>query len=419
MLKNLSFLFLTSAILLYGCKSLLSPIEDDFKPSLSLDELSTPQTDLNATNGNSLEDKFRKEVEALIKTKEEDLSSYYENYLDSLKLKLKDSGSVKIKGYEDFLINILSDQIKNDTIYLANLVTKTETKGTPLSFQYTGLKNDNFYFEIECLKHNSLSELIYGGIDIEFVEGDQVRYQYFDLKKRDKIKGSFKVLNDNPVIFNVTKKGYTKSALKVKVKKTLGSNLIVERVIDSLEENQMMVKEISDTIYHLVDEKQYNLAPLLDITNPHKLKIPLVFDNLENLLGWGYWVGISKSDIDNYSQLYELIFDEPLKLFAKSELIKTSSKFTLPKTLNENLKIDFKNNSSDSISLNSTISYSFFKTDSLSKPLKGELRITNLSKLYDYMITLKTVGVNIVKSKVQEEETTYKLNEYINISVIR
>ncbi|MDG2108488.1 MAG: hypothetical protein P8J71_00910 [Flavobacteriaceae bacterium] len=419
MLKNLSFLFLTSAILLHGCKSLLSPIEDDFKPSLSLDELSTPQTDLNATNGNSLEDKFRKEVEALIKTKEEDLSSYYENYLDSLKLKLKDSGSVKIKGYEDFLINILSDQIKNDTIYLANLVTKTETKGTPLSFQYTGLKNDNFYFEIECLKHNSLSELIYGGIDIEFVEGDQVRYQYFDLKKRDKIKGSFKVLNDNPVIFNVTKKGYTKSALKVKVKKTLGSNLIVERVIDSLEENQMMVKEISDTIYHLVDEKQYNLAPLLDITNPHKLKIPLVIDNLENLLGWGYWVGISKSDIDNYSQLYELIFDEPLKLFAKSELIKTSSKFTLPKTTNENLKIDFKNNSNDNISLNSTISYSFFKTDSLSNPLKGELRITNLSKLYDYMITLKTVGVNIVKSKVQEEETTYKLNEYINISVIK
>ena len=419
MLKNLFILYLTFAALLYGCKSLLNPIENDFKPSLSLDELSAPQTDLNATNGNSLEDKFRKEVEALIKTKEEDLSSYYENYLDSLKLKLKDSGSIKIKGYEDFLVNILSDQIKDDTIYLANLVTKTETKGTPLSFQYTGLKNDNFYFEIECLKNNGLSELIFGGIDIEFVEGDQVRYQYFDLKKRDKIKGSFKVLNDNPVIFNVTKKGFTKSALKVKVKKTLGSNLIVERVIDSLEENQMVIKEVSDTIYHLVDEKQYNLAPLLDITNPHKLKIPLVIDNLENLLGWGYWVGISKSDIDSYSQLYELIFDEPLKLFAKSELIKTSSKFTLPKTLNENVKIDFKNNSNDSISLNSTISYSFFKTDSLSKPLKGELRITNLSKLYDYMITLKTVGVNIVKSKIQKEETTYKLNEYINISVIR
>ena len=419
MLKNHFFLFLIYVALLSGCKSILSPIEDDFKPSLSLDELSVPQTSLNTTNGNLLEDKFRQEVEALIKTKEEDLSSYYENYLDSLKLKLKDSGSIKIKGYEDFLVNILSDQIKNDTIYLANLVTKTETKGTPLSFQYTGLKNDNFYFEIECLKNNSLSELIFGGIDIEFVEGDQVRYKYFDLKKKDKVKGSFKVINDNPVIFNVTKKGYTKSALKVKVKKTLGSNLIVERVIDSLEENHLVIKEVSDTIYHLVDEKQYNLAPYLDITNPHKLKIPLVIDNLENLLGWGYWLGISKSDIDNYSQLYELIFDEPLKLFAKSELIKTSSKFILPKTLNENLKIDFKNNSNDNISLNSTISYSFFKSDSLSTSLKGELSITNNSKIYDYMITLKTVGVNIVKSKVEQQETSYDLNEFINISVVK
>ena len=200
MLKNHFFLFLIYVALLSGCKSILSPIEDDFKPSLSLDELSTPQTALNTTNGNSLEDKFRQEVEALIKTKEEDLSSYYENYLDSLKLKLKDSGSIKIKGYEDFLVNILSDQIKNDTIYLANLVTKTETKGTPLRFQYTGLKNDNFYFEIECLKNNSLSELIFGGIDIEFVEGDQVRYKYFDLKKKDKIKGSFKVINDLSLI---------------------------------------------------------------------------------------------------------------------------------------------------------------------------------------------------------------------------
>ena len=87
MLKNHFFLFLIYVALLSGCKSILSPIEDDFKPSSSLDELSVPQTSLNTTNGNLLEDKFRQEVEALIKTKEEDLSSYYENYLDSLKLK--------------------------------------------------------------------------------------------------------------------------------------------------------------------------------------------------------------------------------------------------------------------------------------------------------------------------------------------
>ena len=82
-------------------------------------------------------------------------------------------------------------------------------------------------------------------------------------------------------------------------------------------------------------------------------------------------------------------------------------------------RINFKNSSSDALSLNSTKTYSFFSSDSLSQDYKGELLITNKSKLYDYMITVKTVGVNVIKSKVEEEETTYTLNEYINISVVK
>jgi hypothetical protein len=35
------------------------------------------------------------------------------------------------------------------------------------------------------------------------------------------------------------------------------------------------------------------------------------------------------------------------------------------------------------------------------------------------MITLKMVGVNVVKSKVEQEETNYMLNEFINISVVK
>ena len=317
------------------------------------------------------------------------------------------------------MVDILSDQLKNDTVYLANLVTHTESKGTPLSFQYSALKNDKFYFEIECLKNNVLSELIYGGIDIEFIEGAEVRYQHYDLKKKDKIKGSFKVLDDNPVIFNITKKGFTKGALKVKVKKTLGSNLIVEKITDSLEETKMVVKQVADTIYHLVDEKQYTLAPQLDITNGHQLTMPLSVDDLDNLLGWGFWIGLNEKDIENYTKLFEQNSDDPLKLFAKSELTKVGLNLQLPYSLDENLIINFKNSSGDALSLNSTKTYSFFSSDSLSQDYKGELRITNKSKLYDYMITVKTVGVNVIKSKVEEEETTYTLNEYINISVVK
>mgnify|MGYP000167663529 CR=1 FL=1 len=65
-------------------------------------------------------------------------------YLDSLKQALADSGKVQIKGYEDFLIDLLSETTANDTIYLANLVTESNSKDVPLTFQYTALKNDKF-----------------------------------------------------------------------------------------------------------------------------------------------------------------------------------------------------------------------------------------------------------------------------------
>jgi hypothetical protein len=99
--------------------------------------------------------------------------------------------------------------------------------------------------------------------------------------------------------------------------------------------------------------------------------------------------------------------------------MKATSLFQLPHTLDENIVVDFQKKSNDISSLNSTETYSFFKSDSLSPDYKGELRITNQSKIYDYMVTVKTVGVNIVKSKVEVEETTYTLNEYFNISVLK
>jgi hypothetical protein len=176
---------------------------------------------------------------------------------------------------------------------------------------------------------------------------------------------------------------------------------------------------VADTIYHLVDEKQYTLAPQLDITNGHQLTMPLSVDDLDNLLGWGFWIGLNQKDIENYTKLFEQNPDDPLKLFAKSELTKVGLNVQLPYSLDENLIINFKNSSGDALSLNSTKTYSFFSSDSLSQDYKGELRITNKSKLYDYMITVKTVGVNVIKSKVEEEETTYTLNEYINISVVK
>ena len=411
----------TVLLLLLGCKSLVAVTdgEEISASSFSIDNISSPEVTKNNLDLELSDTKFKREAEALLKSEKKNLEDYYKNYLDSVRTKLLDSGTVKIKGYEDFLVDILSDEIKNDTVYLSNLYTETNNKGNPLSFQYDALQNDIFFFEIECMSLNGLSKLISGGVDIEFLEGDQTRFQHFNLSKKDKVSGSFKVIADNPVVFNIIKKGYSKASLKVNIKKILGTNLIVERTKDSIEEVRTVIREISDTLYHLIDDKQYTLAPQLDLTKGHEVEIPMIVNELDNVIGWGFWVGLNNLDSENYRKLSEIIAEEPLMLFAKTELTKTASRFSLPHSDVENLRVKFLNNSQDTLSLNSFDTYRFFKSDSLSNKSKGKLTIKNNSKLYDHLITLKSIAVNIKKSKIQEEQISYKRNEYITISLIK
>lgn len=420
MLKEIKISFIIFSFI-FGCKS-LSGISDTSEAStsaLSLASLSEPKKLSQNKSLNNIENEFNREAQLLINTQKEDLKLYYKNYLDSLRLKLQDSGSVRIKGYEEFLVNILSNQIKNDTIYLANLYTETKSKGDPLSFQYEALKNDVFFYEIECLRLNSLSELIYGGVDIEFIEGSEIRLQHNNLSKKDKLKGSFKVTKDNPVVFNIVKKGFTKASLKVNIKKVLGSNLIVEHKKDSIEETKLVMREVLDTIYQLIDEKQYTLAPQLDLTKDHQIEIPLIFDKVDNLIGWGFWIGLNKSDFENYKKLSDILTEEPLTLFAKTEITKSANKFSLPHSNDTNISLNFSNYSKDDPSLNSSSNFKFFISDSLEYMNTGKLKIKNKSKIYDYLITLKLVEVNIQKSKIQEEQKFYKFDEYINISILK
>ena len=416
--KNQIFLVLFSFLFTLGCKSLMNPAESESISPISLDELSTPRKVEPQNLLGSLAVEASKQAENLIKQKENNLASYYQNYLDSLKQALADSGKVQIKGYEDFLIDLLSETTANDTIYLANLVTESNSKDVPLTFQYTALKNDKFFFEIECLKSNSLSELIYDGVDIQFIEGSETRYEYSDLKKKDKIKGVFKVLEDNPVVLNINKKGFSRATLRVKVKKILGSNLIVEKLLDSIEETKMVVREVTDTVYHLIDDKQYFLSAQLDFSNSHEIIMPVIIKDLENVIGWAYWIGLD-DDINQYEELTKITFEDPLKLFAKTELLKLASEFHLPKVLSDNIDVNFSNSTRDYKSLNSNEFYSFFKSDSLSEPNKGRFDIVNVSKLYDLNVAVKVIAVNKELYKIEEEETTYKYNEYINISLLK
>jgi len=96
-----------------------------------------------------------------------------------------------------------------------------------------------------------------------------------------------------------------------------------------------------------------------------------------------------------------------------------ASEFHLPKVLSDNIDVNFSNSTRDYKSLNSNEFYSFFKSDSLSEPNKGRFDIVNVSKLYDLNVAVKVIAVNKELYKIEEEETTYKYNEYINISLLK
>ena len=120
---------------------------------------------------------------------------------------------------------------------------------------------------------------------------------------------------------NINKKGFSRATLRVKVKKILGSNLIVEKLLDSIEETKMVVREVTDTVYHLIDDKQYFLSAQLDFSNSHEIRMPVIIKDLENVIGWAYWIGLD-DDINQYEELTKITFEDPLKLFAKTELLK-------------------------------------------------------------------------------------------------
>ena len=147
-----------------------------------------------------------------------------------------------------------------DTIFLANLFVETGKRGIPISFQYQVNKNDQIFFEFENQKSKKIQK-------IEIIEGDESRFNYANLKKKDKVMGSFKIQSDNTMTITLIKKGFFRSVVKMKIKKLPKAKAYtVKMVKDTLIETRTVVEEVTDTLFAKIDEKKYSLSPRLDIT---------------------------------------------------------------------------------------------------------------------------------------------------------
>ena len=322
--------------------------------------------------------------------------------LDSLKQKLLSDGSLMVDPAEAYLIDYLMPKQDLDTIFLANLFVETGKRGIPISFQYQVNKNDQIFFEFENQKQKKIKK-------IEIIEGDESRFNYANLKKKDKVRGSFKIQSDNTMTITLIKKGFFRSVVKMKIKKLPKAKAYtVKMVKDTLIETRTVVEEVTDTLFAKIDEKKYSLSPRLDITHRSRIDFPIAINKVENLIGWGYWLGLDQDDINNYNVLAETDQDaEPLIGFIKSELNLRDDHVYLPRAINPDLNLRFKKWVSDPPSLNSSKNYGFFSCDANSQSQKATIYVVNKSKLYSYDLSLMVVAVNIKHSQKEVEKEFY------------
>jgi hypothetical protein len=169
-----------------------------------------------------------------------------------------------------------------------------------------------------------------------------------------------------------------------------------------------VVEEVVDTLFAKVEEKKYSLSPRLDITHISRMDFPIEIDDVDNLIGWGYWLGLSEDDLEKYKILAENDPEmEPLISFIKSELNIIESHTYLPRAENSDVYLQINKLVTDTPSLNTAKNYGFFNCKEVSPSQKAKIYLANRSKLYQHEISLLVVAVNVEHSQKEIEKEFY------------
>jgi hypothetical protein len=181
-----------------------------------------------------------------------------------------------------------------------------------------------------------------------------------------------------------------------------------------------------DTLATLFIDQEYALYPRRDITQLPYLKILWQLPELDNIIGWAYWVGIGKAAMQAYdNQRHMLAGAEPLLAFAKAG----SSLPTQPPTPTE---LAFCSHTQFQRALrNQTFSPSALAKASKGKPHYGYvignhilnsaepifLMIKNNSDLYEYPVRVKGM---VFSTEAKETASTLSqpvFHPYIQLSL--
>ena len=349
-----------------------------------------------------------------------DLSDYYtQTYIDSLRAVLVETGSLKINKFESFLVKHLKSGVKKDTLYLTNLYVNSPTKGEVKSYEFNVKKGDVIFYEITNTKANTLKE-------ISILEGGEIRFVKNNLKKKERVKGSIRIIADNVLTVNISNdnfiknKGLFKSKLKIVMKKIVPElKLKTEIKKDTIVTSKPFIEEVNDTIYKIMDSKSFTLGPRLDLTRSHEQVFNVNIGGFDNLIGWGYWIGLDKASIANFQEMASK--ENPLLTFAKNELRKVLRPVELAVNENNDVELLIKNQSLDARSLNYAGNFAFYKSDAFTTKnvKKAEIYFTNKSTLYEYDVSYNVVAVGLtkIKNEIMKDIVAYK--DYIHITILK
>jgi len=331
--------------------------------------------------------------------------------IDSIANKLIENKEVILPiKYKNIIENIDRNSII-DTIILTNIFTKSPTGGVPLNYQFDVKKNDIIIYEFNNTNISKIEK-------INIIEGDATRLLLGNFKGNSEESGSFRVLADNKLMLNISNDKFLKnlglfrSKLKVSMKKVSSPLKIKTEIInDTVFKKNKVIEEVTDTIYNIYNNKKYNLKSTLYLSNQNRITLPIHIKNKNNLIGWGYWIGLKSSDtIDPKSYID----------FSKQEILKSSYNKSELESINEDISLTINNQSLDLRSLNYGKNFAFYISDNniLNDNNKGIIYVKNNSNLYDYSIQFVLISINLRKSKIEIEKNTPVISKYFKLSLI-
>tara|TARA_B100000575_G_C23063268_1_gene612174 strand:- start:118 stop:1248 length:1131 start_codon:yes stop_codon:yes gene_type:complete len=315
--------------------------------------------------------------------------------------------TIIIPDDKSYLIDQIMSDESGDTLNLSNLFIQTLKQGKSLSYEYDVKEGDMLNYSFKNNKSGKIEEIL-------IYEGDKIRFAHNNLKRNKSIDGSFQIIEDNKIILKITNYGFFKSNMSIKLD-NISKSFKTEKLLDSIVGKEIITQKITDTIFIVEPNKVFSLPPYLDITNKPELSIPINIEKIENTIGWGYWISLNQDELNSFNRVIEDGNEDPLLVYAKSEIFKSNFDFYLPITNSPYVELKLESNYDLKSSLNSERNFDFFVYDfsEFEEIPEFFLNFKNYSKLYDYEVTFKLVRAMEIDKLVEKEIDIVK--NYIKI----